>query len=115
MKVYGIPNCDTVKKARAWLDAHGIAYEFHDWKKNGVDPQLLARWMDAVGWEQLVNRSGVTWRKLSDAEKARVKDKDSAIAFLLEKPSAIRRPAFEYEGKLVLGFDPDTYAQVFGK
>lgn len=115
MKVYGISNCDTVKKARAWLEAHGIAYEFHDWKKQGVDPELLSRWMDAVGWEQVVNRNGITWRKLPETEKARVKDKASAIAFLKEKPSAIRRPAFEHEGKLVLGFDPDTYAQVFGR
>ncbi|MEO1765728.1 ArsC family reductase [Thiobacter aerophilum] len=115
MKLYGISNCDTVKKARAWLEAHGISYEFHDWKKNGVDPALLARWMDAVGWEQVVNRNGITWRKLPEAEKAKVRDKDSALAFLQEKPSAIRRPAFEYDGKLVLGFDPDTYAQVFGK
>lgn len=115
MKVYGIPNCDTVKKARAWLDTHGVEYEFHDYKKHGVDEALLAKWMGKVGWENLVNRKGVTWRKLTDAEKARVADDKSAIAFLVEKPSAIKRPAFEFKGKLVLGFDEQEYAKVFAK
>lgn len=115
MKLYGISNCDTVKKARAWLDTHGIAYEFHDYRKQGVDPALLVNWMKAVGWQEVVNRKGITWRKLSDTEKAAVTDEASAIALLLKKPSAIRRPAFEYQGKLVLGFDPQVYAEVFGK
>lgn len=115
MKLYGIPNCDTVKKARAWLEAHGIAYEFHDYKKHGVDPAVLAKWMKAVGWGDVVNRKGITWRKLTDAEKAKVKDDKSAIAFLVEKPSAIKRPGFEYQDKLVLGFDPAVYEEVFGK
>lgn len=113
MKLYGIPNCDTVKKARTWLETHGIAYEFHDYKKQGVDPAKLAEWMAAVGWETVVNRKGVTWRKLSDAEKAVVTDAPSAIKLLVEKPSAIKRPAFEFKGKLVLGFDPDVYQTVF--
>ena len=115
MKVYGIPNCDTVKKARTWLESHGIQYEFHDYKKHGVDAALLAKWMKAVGWETVVNRKGVTWRKLSDAEKAAVTDDASAIKLLLEKPSAIKRPAFEHQDKLVLGFDPAVYAEVFKK
>ncbi len=115
MRVYGIPNCDTVKKARAWLESHGVQYEFHDWKKQGVDPALLAKWMKAVSWQEVVNRKGITWRKLSDAEKNAVTDDASAIKLLLEKPSAIRRPAFEYQDKLVLGFDPAIYEQVLGK
>ena len=114
MKVYGIPNCDTVKKARTWLELHGIDYEFHDYKKHGVDTVLLAKWMSKAGWENVVNRKGVTWRKLTDAEKAKVKDDKSAIAFLVEKPSAIKRPGFEFKGKLMLGFDEAEYAKLFG-
>ena len=113
MKVYGIPNCDTVKKARTWLESHGIQYEFHDYKKHGVDAVLLAKWMDAVGWQEVVNRRGVTWRKLSDAEKAAITSNESAIRLLMDKPSAIKRPAFEYQDKLVLGFDPDVYQTIF--
>jgi arsenate reductase len=114
MKLYGIPNCDTVKKARAWLEAHGVDYEFHDYKKHGVDEALLAKWMKQAGWESVVNRKGITWRKLTDAEKAKVKDDQSAIAFLVEKPSAIKRPGFEVKGKLVLGFDEAVYEKLFG-
>ena len=109
MKLYGIPNCDTVKKARAWLASHAIEYEFHDYKKQGVDTALLRKWMDEHGWERIINRQGQTWRKLSDAEKAAVKDVDSAIQLATEKPSVIKRPAFEYRRKLILGFDPSEY------
>lgn len=115
MKLYGIPNCDTVKKARTWLESHGIAYEFHDYKKHGVDATLLAKWMKAVDWGEVVNRKGITWRKLSDTEKAAVTDDASAINLLVENPSAIKRPAFEYQDKLVLGFDPTVYEEVFKK
>ncbi len=114
MKLYGIPNCDTVKKARAWLQAHGINYEFHDYKKHGADATLLAHWMDQAGWEKVLNRQGQTWRKLSEAEKAAVKDEASAITFLLAQPSAIKRPAIEAQGKLILGFDAMTYQKYFG-
>ena len=106
--------CDTVKKARAWLEAQGIDYEFHDYKKHGVDAALLARWMGQVGWEKVLNRQGQTWRKLSEAEKAAVKDEASAIALLLAQPSAIKRPAIEAQGKLILGFDAVAYQNYFG-
>lgn len=114
MKLYGIPNCDTVKKARAWLAEHGIEYEFHDYKKHGVDAALLQKWMTKAGWENVVNRKGLTWRKLTDAEKAKIKDDKSAIKFLVEKPSAIKRPAFEHKGKLILGFDSAEYEETLG-
>ncbi len=114
MKVYGISNCDTVKKARAWLDTHHVAYEFHDYKKLGVDAVLMRKWLKKVSWENLVNRQGQTWRKLSDAEKAQVHDADSALRLILEKPSVIKRPAFEYQGEIILGFDPERYRQLFG-
>lgn len=109
MKLYGIPNCDTVKKARAWLAAHAIEYEFHDYKKHGVDAALLRKWMKQLGWERIINRQGQTWRKLSDAEKAAVHDVDSAIQLATEKPSVIKRPAFEHSSQLILGFDPSQY------
>lgn len=114
MKVYGIGNCDTVKKARAWLDAHAVAYEFHDYKKLGVDAAFVRKWLKKISWENLVNRQGQTWRKLSDAEKARVHDGESALQLMLEKPSVIKRPAFEHKGEIILGFDPERYSQLFG-
>lgn len=114
MKLYGIPNCDTVKKARAWLEAHDIEYEFHDYKKLGVDAPLLAKWMAKAGWEKIINRQGQTWRKLSDEEKARIKNGATAIKLAQEKPSVIKRPAFEHKGKLILGFDETEYQNAFG-
>lgn len=115
MKLYGIPNCDTVKKARAWLAAHGVDYEFHDYKKQGVDNGLLAKWMVKAGWDKVINRQGQTWRKLSDIEKAQVTDADSAIKLAQEKPSVIKRPAFEHKGKLILGFNENEYQNLFGE
>lgn len=115
MKVYGIANCDTVKKARAWLDAHHVAYEFHDYKKLGVDLALMRKWLGKMAWEVLVNRQGQTWRKLSDAEKAQVHDANSALRLMQDKPSVIKRPAFEHQGEIVLGFDPERYQQLFGE
>lgn len=114
MKLYGIPNCDTVKKARAWLEMHNVAYEFHDYKKHGVDAALLDKWMAQAGWENVVNRKGMTWRKLTDAEKTKIKDEPSAVKYLTGNPSAIKRPGFELKGKLVLGFDEAEYAKLFG-
>lgn len=114
MKVYGISNCDTVKKARAWLDAHHVAYEFHDYKKHGVDEKLLRAWLKKTSWETLVNRQGQTWRKLSETEKAQIQNAASALRLMLDKPSIIKRPALEVDGKLILGFDPTHYAQLFG-
>jgi Spx/MgsR family transcriptional regulator len=115
MKLYGIPNCDTVRKARTWLESHGIEYEFHDYKKLGVDSALLAKWMAKVGWDKVINRQGLTWRKLSEAEKAQVKDAPSAMLLAQEKPSVIKRPAIEYKGKLILGFDESEYQNIFGE
>ena len=115
MKMYGIPNCDTVKKARAWLEAHGVDYEFHDYKKLGVDAALMQKWLAKTGWGTLINRQGQTWRKLSEEEKTTVKDNLSALKLMLEKPSVIKRPVIEHHGKLLLGFDPSEYEITFGE
>ena len=104
--VFGIPNCDTVKKARTWLDEQGVAYTFHDYKKQGVPVDRLDAWIKAVGWEVLVNRQGTTWRKLDDATKAGVNDADSAKALMLANASVIKRPVIEQDGQVrVVGFD----------
>ena len=111
--LYGIPNCDTVRKARAWLDQHGIAYRFHDFKKAGITPALLASWVDATSWEALVNRRGTTWRGLSEAQRDAVVDADSAIALMAESPSVIKRPVLFASGLVHVGFSEDRYAQIF--
>lgn len=104
--VYGIPNCDTVKKARVWLSEQGVDYTFHDYKKQGVPADRLDAWMAAVGWEVLVNRQGTTWRKLDEATKAGVKDAASAKALMLAQASVIKRPVVERDGQVLLvGFD----------
>lgn len=103
MILYGIPNCDTVKKARAWLDAQGIAYAFHDYKKAGADPAKLAQWAEKLGWDKLLNRAGTTFKKLPEAEKEGL-DQAKAIAIMLANPSAIKRPVVEYPDGLLLGF-----------
>ena len=115
MKLYGIANCDSVKKARTWLATHAIEYEFHDYKKHGVDADLLRDWMMQLGWERIINRQGQTWRKLSDSEKAAVQDSAAALKLALDKPSVIKRPAVEYQGQLILGFDPAQYSTTFGE
>lgn len=102
--IHGIKNCDTMKKARAWLDAHGIAYAFHDYKAEGADPARLARWVEQVGWEPLLNRAGTTFRKLPDADKQDL-DAAKAQALMLAQPSMIKRPVVEYPGGLLVGFD----------
>lgn len=113
MKLYGIPNCNTVKKAREWLDTHGVAYTFHDFKKQGIDAASLDAWLTQQPWEKLVNRAGMTWRGLSDAEKAQVKDNASAAALMQAKTSVIKRPVLVSEGRiLALGFDADQYRAV---
>ena len=103
--LYGIPNCDTVKKARRWLDGQGLDYTFHDYKKEGVDANLLGRWADAVGWQVLLNRAGTTFRKLDDAHKQDL-DRDKAIALMVEHPSMIKRPVMQREGdeRVLVGF-----------
>ncbi|OYX47062.1 MAG: ArsC family reductase [Sphingomonas sp. 32-66-10] len=107
--LYGIPNCDTVKKARTWLDANGIAYAFHDYKKEGADPARLVKWADAVGWEPLLNRAGTTFRKLDEADRADL-GAAKALALMAAHPSLIKRPVVEYRGGLLVGFKPDQWA-----
>lgn len=107
--VYGIPNCDTVKKARTWLDAHGIAYTFHDYKKAGADAGKLAQWCAAAGWEKVLNRAGTTFKKLPDADKADL-DAAKAAALMAANPSCIKRPIVEHSGALLVGFKPDEWA-----
>ena len=104
--VYGIPNCSTVKKARVWLEAQGLACQFHDYKKQGVPAERLDDWIAAVGWEKLVNRQGTTWRKLDEATQAGVKDAASAKALMLANASVIKRPVVERDGVVLgVGFD----------
>lgn len=107
--LYGIKNCDTMKKARAWLDGNAIAHVFHDYKVEGADPARLARWIEAAGWETLLNRAGTTFRKLPDADKT---DLDAAKArdLMIAQPSMIKRPVLEYPGGLLVGFKPEAYA-----
>lgn len=110
MIVYGIPNCDTVKKARQWLTAQGVAHEFHDFKKLGVPPAQLARWIEALGWEKLINRQGTTWRKLDPAVQDGVQDAAGASALALAQPSLIKRPVAEWpDGSVTAGFQADAW------
>jgi arsenate reductase len=111
--LYGIKNCDTMKKARAWLDAHGVAYTFHDYKTEGIDKGSLERWAEQAGWETLLNRAGTTFRKLPEAQRESVTEK-KAIALMLEQPSMIKRPVLDLGGKLIVGFKPEIYAKAFG-
>ena len=103
IELYGIPNCDTVKKARLWLDGAGLAYAFHDYKKEGADPAKLAAWADASGWEALLNRRGTTFRALPEADKADI-DRAKALALMAAHPSLIKRPVVEHPGGLLVGF-----------
>lgn len=112
--LYGIPNCDTVKKARAWLGERGVEAGFHDYKKQGVPEAELRAWVKALGWEALLNRKGTTWRQLDPARQAQVADAASAIALMLEQPSVIRRPVLVRGDTLLAGFDPDAWAKVVG-
>ncbi len=113
--LYGIPNCDTVKRARAWLSEQGVEHAFHDFKKAGVPPERLDRWLAGVGWERLVNRQGTTWRKLDEPTKAGVTDAQSARALLLVQPSVIKRPVVEWaDGEVTVGFDAAQWASRAG-
>jgi arsenate reductase len=111
--VYGIKACDTMKKARAWLDAHGVAYGFHDYKTQGIDKARLEAWVKAAGWETVLNRAGTTFRKLPEAERADLTGK-KAVALMLAQPSMIKRPVVEGAGALLVGFRPEIYAKAFG-
>lgn len=106
--LYGIPNCDTVKRARAWLAAHGVAHRFHDYKKEGVDAGRLAHWADASDWEALLNTRGTTFRKLPPDDRANI-DRDKALALMIAHPSLIKRPVVEHPGGLLVGFDPAAW------
>ncbi len=110
MKLYGIPNCDTVKKARSWLESHGVEYQFHDFKKQGVTKALLCGWLKQIGWQKLLKKTGPTWGKLPDTVKASITDDASAMSLMLEKPNVIKRPVLEHEGKvLTTGFNLTDY------
>ena len=109
--LFGIPNCDTVKKARDWLSARGIDYAFHDYKKAGADPAKLAQWAEAAGWEKVLNRAGTTFRKLPEAAKQDL-DMAKAVALMAANPSCIKRPVLEHPGGLLVGFKPDEWAAV---
>lgn len=113
MKLYGIPNCSTVKKARDWLDANHVVYEFHNFKKLGVDQTILSNWLSQQPWEKLVNRAGMTWRKLSDIEKSNIIDNASASELMRDKTSIIKRPVLEKNGKILcLGFNEEIYKEL---
>ena len=110
--IYGIKNCDTMKKARSWLDSHGIAARFHDYKVDGIDAARLQGWIDQVGWEMLLNRAGTTFRKLDEADKSDI-DAAKARRLMLDQPSMIKRPVLDVDGRLTVGFKPDVYEGIF--
>jgi len=110
--LYGIKNCDTVKKARAWLDSQGVVYAFHDYKTAGIDAKRLRQWVNEVGWETLLNRAGTTFRKLPDADKQNL-DADKAVSLMLTQPSMIKRPVLDLGERRIVGFKSDVYAGVF--
>ena len=113
MIVYGIPNCNTVKKARTWLTDNGIVYEFHDFKKQGITAEKLHEWCAVFGWETVLNKKGTTWKKLSPEQQLAVQDENTAVAVLLENTSAIKRPVVEKDGKAILiSFDETQYSQI---
>jgi arsenate reductase (glutaredoxin) len=111
--LYGIPNCDTVKRARVWLEGHSLAYAFHDYKKAGADAAKLAAWCDAKGWEVILNRAGTTFKKLADADKADL-SQAKAITLMLAQPSMIKRPVVEHAGGLLVGFKLPEWEAAFG-
>ncbi|HEU6441778.1 MAG TPA: ArsC family reductase [Microvirga sp.] len=111
--LYGIKNCDTMKKARAWLDAKGVPYTFHDYKIEGIDRARLEGWAREAGWEALLNRAGTTFRKLPEADKAGL-DEDKAIALMLGQPSMIKRPVLDLGRRILVGFKPEQYEEAVG-
>ena len=115
MKLYGIPNCSTVKKARAWLEAREIPYEFHDFKKEGIPVAMLRELSGLLGWESLVNRSGPTWRKFPEDRRAQVSDFDSALSLMQENTSVIKRPILDRDGQYQVGFSEENYGAFFGE
>lgn len=113
VRIYGIKNCDTMKKARAFLDAKGVAYDFHDYKTQGAPEAKLKAWAKEVGWEKLLNKAGTTFRKLPEAKKEGITEA-RAIALMLAEPSMIKRPVLEAKGRVLVGFDPKLYAEIAG-
>lgn len=111
--MYGIKNCDTIKKAKDWLESKKVAYSFHDYKTQSIDKPTLEGWIKKVGWEVLLNRAGTTFKKLPDADKENVTEK-KAIALMLAQPSMIKRPVLDTKGKITVGFKPDEYKKLFG-
>ncbi|WP_343025449.1 ArsC family reductase [Massilia sp. MP_M2] len=111
--LYGIPNCDTVKKARTWLQDHGIDFAFHDFKKQGLTPELVQAWLHDLDWTILVNRKGTTWRNLPDERKVSIVDADSAMALMLENPSVIKRPVVQGAGLVTVGFSAAAFEAKF--
>ncbi len=115
MKVYGIPNCNTIKKALGWLKQNKLPHEFHDYKKEGITKEKLKEWCDQLGWETVLNKKGTTWKTLSEEEKSAVKNQRAAIKLMVEKPSMIKRPVIENDGALLIGFDEDEYKAALKK
>jgi Spx/MgsR family transcriptional regulator len=111
--IYGIKNCDTMKKAHTWLETQGVDYAFHDYKTAGIDAAHLNAWCDAAGWETVLNRAGTTFKKIDDADKADL-NRDKAIALMLAQPSMIKRPVLEAKDKITMGFKPEIYEALFG-
>lgn len=110
--IYGIKNCDTMKKALRWLDEHQVSYQFHDYRKDGLAKEQLEAWIEQLGWEALVNKRGTTWRKL-DADTQQAMNNELAVDVLLEQPAMIKRPLLEHNGAITLGFKADQYAALF--
>ena len=111
--LYGIPNCDTVKKARTWLDGRGVAYTFHDFKKLGLPKTAAQAWLKELGADTVINRKGTTWRSLDDAQKQQADNAAGALALITAQPSLVKRPVLDRDGALSVGFSPDTYAKFF--
>lgn len=111
--LYGIANCDTMKKARSWFDERGIAYAFHDYKKSGADANRIKAWCKAFGWETVLNRAGTTFRKLPDTDKSGL-DETKAVELMVGQPSMIKRPVVEHSGGILIGFRPDEWAAALG-
>ncbi len=113
VKLYGIPNCNTVKKARDWLDSHEISYEFHDFKKQGISEELINNWLKSTDLDSLINKKGTTWRLLTDQEKNKATNLKGSVALMLEKPSVIKRPILIFKKNLLLGFNVEAYENIF--
>jgi arsenate reductase (glutaredoxin) len=113
--IYGIPNCDTTKKAMAWLNKNNIAFTFHDYKQQGISKQKLEEWCNKCGWENIFNKRSTTWRELSVAEQNKVTNQSAAVKIMINNTSIIKRPVIEYNGKIIAGFNDGVYKQLFAE